>query len=140
VTMGLASRTLSEGVVQLLPAVFIFRTVLLVLVQKIACSVKTCTTAILPTTDPTMDCPGIESALLCTIQAKRSVTAHCSLCVVELLSIRDGAEFSVVFLGHPRKTWKASRSEATTAAPHITRRCAQHSPRVASTHNSGFSL
>jgi len=85
-----------------------------------------------------VDCPGIESALLCTIQAKRSVTAHCSLCVVELRSIRDGAGFSVVFLGLSRKIWTASRSEATTAASHITRRCAQHSPRVTSPQTAAF--
>jgi len=85
-----------------------------------------------------VDCPGIESALLCTIQAKRSVTAYCLLCVVGLCSIRDGAGISLVFLGLPRKIWTASRSEATTAASHITRRCAQYSARVTSPLTAAF--
>jgi len=74
VTVGLASRILSEGVIQFVPAPVPF----------------------LPTTSH-MDCRGIESSLLCTFQAKSRVTAHCSFCEVELRSIRDGAAVSVVF-------------------------------------------
>jgi len=118
VTVGLASRTASEGVIQFVPVVFIFRTVLVDLGTEnfmLGDDQHQCHFA---HHRSHMDCRGVESALLCTFEAKSSVTAHCSLCAVELRSIRDGAGVSVIFLGLSRKIWTASRSEATTASSH----------------------
>jgi len=112
VTVGLASRNLSEGVIQFVPAVFIFRTVLVDLGTENFMLGENQHQCHFAHHRSHMDCPGIESALLCTFQAKSSVTVHCSLCVVELRSIRDGAGVFVVFLGLPRNICSASRSEA----------------------------
>jgi hypothetical protein len=115
VAVGLASRTPSEGVIQFVPVVFIFRTVLVDLGTEnfiIGENLHHCHVA---HHRSHMDCRGIESALLCTFEAKSSVTAHCS-CIVGLRSIRDGAGVSVVFLELTREIWTASRSEATTAS------------------------
>jgi len=87
-----------------------------------------------------VDCPGIESALLCTIQAKRSVTVHCWLCVVELRSVRDGAGVSVVFVGLPQKNLDSIKKWSHDRCfPHHPTLCTTQSPcNVAP--NSGVSF